>query len=296
VASSTGLTVRRSETREAADHVWADTVVLGSSAGRGWDGIVAAAGHTRSWRGEGVCFAGHHIGINTATGPHFIEKKVGRRTLKLTVPPGRISVIPADCSLMQHDLAPSRWGAIEVSVDKVVRVLGRPIPVHEVYGIADPKLAALVKLVVAEVLSPGASDPLYAEGLGIGIISRLASLFAGCELSSAQRGLDAVRMRTVVARIRDDVGARHTIGELAQLAGLSPAYFARAFKQQTGITPHTFVMRMRLESARARLARGVSIFDAATECGFSDQAHLSRLFKQRFGVTPGEFARGCRER
>jgi AraC family transcriptional regulator len=152
----------------------------------------------------------------------------------------------------------------------------------------------MLKLVVGEVVHGETPDPLWGQGMCIGIISRLATIFGVSEPIARTGCLDARRMRVVVERMADDVGARHTILELAHLADLSPAHFARAFKHETGFTPHTYLMRLRLERARARLVAGASIRDVATECGFADQAHLSRLFKRRYGLTPGELRRSAR--
>jgi AraC family transcriptional regulator len=285
-----GLSVYRADTREPAEHVWADTVLLGTSEGRGWSGIAAEAGRCRAWDADSLCFTEHWIALNTGTEPHVVERKVGGRTVRTVLGPGQLRVTPANWAFTRRLAGPTRWGGVQLSLDKVVRVLGRPLDLHEVYGLDDPRLVALVRMAVGEVVSPEAADPLYAEGIAIGILGRLAALF-GPSSTASTGTLDERRLRVVVDSIEAELAKRHTIDDMAQLAGLSPAHFARAFKQRTGVTPHAFVMRTRLERARLRLMAGSSIIAAATECGFADQAHLSRLFKRRFGVTPGELVR-----
>lgn len=286
-----GLHAHRSGTRGLADAAWTHTRLFGTSAHRGWDGFLAAAGQSRAWDATTVCFAGHWIALNTGRRPHVVERETPRGTITITTAPGRYCIVPADYTLTARAIGVHHWGGVQLSRDKVLRVLGRPIPVHEQYGACDPKLVAMLKLVVGEVVHGDTPEPLWGEGMCIGIIARLATIFGAREAQARVGGLDARRMRVVVERMADDVGARHTIVDLAQLAELSPAHFARAFKQETGVTPHTYLMRLRLERARASLATAASLRDVAAECGFADQAHLSRLFKRRFGLTPGELRR-----
>ncbi len=94
----------------------------------------------------------------------------------------------------------------------------------------------------------------------------------------------------MIEAIEDRI-ASLTVGELAAVIGLSPAHFAREFKRATRETPHTFVLRRRLERARQLLIEGCPISEAAQRCGFSDQPHLTRAFKERYGLSPGVFVR-----
>jgi AraC family transcriptional regulator len=72
----------------------------------------------------------------------------------------------------------------------------------------------------------------------------------------------------VYAKMGDDLG----LDEMAQSVGLSTAHFARMFRKSTGETPHHFVLRQRLEHAKAMLrapdvrVRGVRLQDPAALC------------------------------
>ena len=56
---------------------------------------------------------------------------------------------------------------------------------------------------------------------------------------------------------------------------------------ELGITPHAYLIQSRARLARAMLASGLPIADAAAEAGFADQSHLTRAFARQFGITPG---------
>jgi AraC family transcriptional regulator len=86
--------------------------------------------------------------------------------------------------------------------------------------------------------------------------------------------------------------ARLTIEVLAREVGLSPAHFARAFKETLGRAPHQYLLALRLERARRLIETSQqSLSEIAQRTGFADQAHLTRLFKRAFGTTPGALSR-----
>jgi AraC family transcriptional regulator len=82
---------------------------------------------------------------------------------------------------------------------------------------------------------------------------------------------------------------------LAAEVGLSPAHFARAFKETMGVAPHRYLLHLRLERARRLLDAGdATLSGVAQRAGFADQAHFTRLFKREYGVTPGVVLRSRR--
>lgn len=78
-----------------------------------------------------------------------------------------------------------------------------------------------------------------------------------------------------------------SIPELARIAGMSPRNLTRVFRRATGITPHAFAQKVRLEVARNLLGDpGRTLESISTECGFADARQLRRLFKHTFGTPP----------
>jgi AraC family transcriptional regulator len=84
-----------------------------------------------------------------------------------------------------------------------------------------------------------------------------------------------------------------TVAELASVACMSPAHFARAFKATTGQAPHAFVSARRLALAKRMLADDRRpMADIAFAAGFSSHSNFSRAFRNATGMTPGDYRRG----
>lgn len=97
-------------------------------------------------------------------------------------------------------------------------------------------------------------------------------------------------MPAVTEYIRAHLHQPLTLTELADVVAMSPHHFARVFKQATGISPHQYILQIRIEQAKTLLLRqDVSLARIASELGFVDQSHFTRAFKLRVGITPSAF-------
>lgn len=85
----------------------------------------------------------------------------------------------------------------------------------------------------------------------------------------------------------DQMQAPPTLATLAKLAGLSRFQLVRQFAQAHGLPPFAWLQQHRLRHAKALIAGGAPLSDAALDCGFADQSHLTRTFVRHLGFTPG---------
>ena len=97
-----------------------------------------------------------------------------------------------------------------------------------------------------------------------------------------------------IARIQDhvmgNIGDRHTLESLAAVVGMSPRNLVRHFVQATGITPHEFIERARVDAARMMLERSDRPLKAvAFDCGFGSADRMRIVFSTRLGVTPVQY-------
>lgn len=101
-----------------------------------------------------------------------------------------------------------------------------------------------------------------------------------------------------VTRARDYIAEcfEHNISlsELAALANLSPFHLHRVFTNQVGMSPHAFLVQVRVARSKKLIRSGMALSDVAQRVGFADQSHLNRHFKRLLKITPGQYRQTAR--
>jgi len=90
--------------------------------------------------------------------------------------------------------------------------------------------------------------------------------------------------------IAADTTGRISVQSLAEIAGVTPHHFSALFCRATGLTPHQFLLRERIERAKVYLQDGVrTIRDISHLTGFRTQEHFTKVFRRMTGETPAQF-------
>ena len=101
------------------------------------------------------------------------------------------------------------------------------------------------------------------------------------------RGLSKPQLRRAVEYIHSNLEKNPSLAEVAQEIRISPFYFTRLFKQSTGLPPHRYLIRCRIESAKKLLSEAdLTIAEIAAKLGFQDQSHFTSQFRRETGTTP----------
>jgi AraC-like DNA-binding protein len=130
-------------------------------------------------------------------------------------------------------------------------------------------------------------------------VSDLAGVLGATAGAAAPRDVPAREPRAVArarAYLHDRFAEKITLTDLVADAGISRFRLTRAFVAAHGLPPHAYLLSVRLNAARHRLAAGDAAANVAASCGFTDQAHLTREFRRRFGTTPGTYRIAARGR
>jgi len=157
---------------------------------------------------------------------------------------------------------------------------------------SEPRLSAMVAAVHAEMVAGFPSGRLFLDSVeqamavtlvnGHAVRHRPVQIYRG--------GLGSARLRRIKELVRARLEFDLSLDEMAQAVGLSTAHFARMFRKSTGETPHQFVLRQRLERAKAMLrAPDARVLDVAVACGFKTQQHFAQAFRDVWGVSPTEY-------
>lgn len=156
--------------------------------------------------------------------------------------------------------------------------------------VADPGVRALAQEARRVMLQEAFPDRDYMEALGRAMLARAVQVVDG---GAPQRGRGLIapfRMRRVLDHIESRLAEKITVEDLAQVADLSPAHFARAFRQTAGEAPHHFILSRRIARVRELLRDpGLDLATVAFRAGFSSHAHMTSAFRKQMGVSPAAY-------
>jgi len=103
------------------------------------------------------------------------------------------------------------------------------------------------------------------------------------------------RIQSVLAYAKRNLDKPLTVGQLADVAHLSPRQFSRAFHAETGQSPAKAVENLRLEAARLIMERSRHPIEVvARQTGFADRDRMRRAFLRAFGQPPQVIRRNAR--
>jgi transcriptional regulator GlxA family with amidase domain len=115
---------------------------------------------------------------------------------------------------------------------------------------------------------------------------------ARIENNRRQAGQDPVLLRRLLrARDRMDAASHEAwpVERLASVSGVSPAHFARSFRQAFGLPPHRYLLTRRIERAKALLRdTEMEITEIAFQTGWQSLGTFGRTFRDITGESPGE--------
>ena len=119
---------------------------------------------------------------------------------------------------------------------------------------------------------------------------QLGDTAAGLLLTAAPQEPETVKRARHY--VRDHLGDRITLEEVAAHAGLSPHHFSRLFRSATGLTLTDYINRSRIESARQLLLKAdARVSEIAFEVGYQSLSQFNRSFLRITGRSPLAYRR-----
>ena len=115
---------------------------------------------------------------------------------------------------------------------------------------------------------------------------------AGGATSSGRqiRPLQKWRLKRVEEYVENHLSEKISLSDLAAVAGLSRMHFASQFRMATGLRPHEYLLRRRVQRAERLLCESaIAIVEIALTVGFQTQAHFTTVFKRFVGYTPHQW-------
>ena len=160
------------------------------------------------------------------------------------------------------------------------------------FAFSDPLGVALTKQVLAEIYAPRSPErDAYVGALATALkahVLRAGATAEATDIPSSAFSAHRIHriLNAILAKPEDD----HSLELLADAAGVTVAHFCRVFKKATGVTPHQYVLKARLDRAQQMLEQSdLSVAMVSDRLGFSSQSHFTRAFRRFTGQTPSEF-------
>ncbi len=158
-----------------------------------------------------------------------------------------------------------------------------------------PPLPALEPLIATLVAACRDRDAAELEELAFTFAGAVVAIQRGAGRARHATGPRAERrisdaVRRIERDARDPALARSSLAALARDAAMSPYHFLRVFRQIVGMTPHQYVLRMRMHHAAVGLRRSdAPVSTIAFDAGFNDLSTFNRRFRRIMGTSPTSF-------
>ncbi|MCM1981615.1 helix-turn-helix domain-containing protein [Lyngbya confervoides] len=276
-------------------------VHYGDSYEAGWENISLEYHDLPSGETPQLCFDHYAIAIHLGESLQLdwqIEGVAKGQVQRQILRRGGMTLVP-----MQH----SHWGAwtgrmqgialnlkSDLLTGHAVEMLeGNPVELLPQEPRSDPLILQIGLALKADLESQRPGGRLYAETLATALAAHLLRNYAAHAPTPLcpGGGLSPQDLKRVTDYINDQIHQELRLEKLAAIAQLSPYHFCRCFKQSTGLTPHQYVIRQRVDRAKELIKTGkLSLAEVAVACGFTHQSHLNRHFKRLTGVTPKNFS------
>ncbi len=102
-------------------------------------------------------------------------------------------------------------------------------------------------------------------------------------------------VRNCIKHINENISQKLSVASVAKHCGISADYLSQIFKREIGENLSAYILRQKLEKAKALLLTGKSAKEICVEAGFSSQAYFVTAFKRFYNMTPSEYIKITRE-
>lgn len=144
-------------------------------------------------------------------------------------------------------------------------------------------------------LDPEWIEPVLEGGERLGTVVHMRMQLKR-NASAAKGGLPAYKLRRVMDFVEAHIDEPMRLEQLAAAVAVSPFHFHRQFKSSTGLTPHQYIVRVRMERAKALLSGSdLPLAEVAAQVGFADQSYFTSAFRRTTSLTPRSYRNAVHE-
>jgi AraC family transcriptional regulator len=162
-------------------------------------------------------------------------------------------------------------------------------------GFVDDKALLLGRLIKEEIQRGGQGNEDCLDSLltlfGAHLLRNYSSIGSG-RSRQFRGGLKASAWREVKGYIQAHLSERISVDAMAQIAGLSPSHFIRAFRETTGQPPHQYLLTARITHARQLItSTDLPVNAIAKAAGFHSGSHMTASMQKVWRTSPTRLRR-----
>jgi AraC family transcriptional regulator len=229
------------------------------------------------------------------------EVKTGGRNIRFTSRPGQLFLLPTGTVDEINWLGGAERLAVAIHPHLLTNALEETahrvdIELVERWDLRDQHISMVIREMQADLADGCPAGRLYGESLANALAVYLQHRYAvwRCAPVVYKGGMSRYRLKWVLDYIVDNLEADLSLSQLSAIAGMSPHYFSELFKQSTGLSPHRYVLRQKIERAKEHLCNPrLTLIEAGFEVGFENPSHFARVFRKVVGVSPSHFRADC---
>jgi AraC-like DNA-binding protein/quercetin dioxygenase-like cupin family protein len=155
----------------------------------------------------------------------------------------------------------------------------------------DPMLFPLLKMVTDEITDKPDDYRTCTRGLLNAIMVRLARLIHSAtgkdDRPEQPAKIGDKRINEAIDIILEEGNTTCSIQEIAERCNISESHFRHLFREQVGMSPKHFQMKLQIKTAMTMLKdKNKRIVDIAEECGYESLSSFTRYFKEETGLSP----------
>lgn len=136
---------------------------------------------------------------------------------------------------------------------------------------------------------PEMDDPFIAESETVQFIGWLLFDLMGLDGPAIHPKIEPHQIQKVQTYLNEHFTEPIQLDELVRIYPKSKFSMIREFKKTYSLTPHAYLINLRINKAKPMLTQGESVAQTAVACGFFDQSHFVKVFRQYVGMNPSEY-------
>ncbi|MGC2083421.1 MAG: AraC family transcriptional regulator [Bradyrhizobium sp.] len=147
---------------------------------------------------------------------------------------------------------------------------------------------------LAALRQPEEANQLFVDHVMLALTAHVATTYGGLRraVGPVRGGLAPWQAKRACERLESDLRGKLSLEKIAAEFDLSVSHFSRSFRVSTGLPPHQWLLRQRVNTAKQLMTvRDLSLSEIAIAAGFANQSHFTRVFSSVVGVSPGMWRR-----